>query len=182
MQDLLHEFSLAKEETKLERPLHRTPNSSSLQQEEKDKGISMMHASLDDIERDMARAKLYKQKTMSSNSETAFQPRWAHRSPRSRCKQQPSQSSMHEIAKWGKRVERMQKRRRRLFSPASPSDLPPKVPIPLLQGEDKHFSSKQGKGSTKYMHQARACSTKPGDVMAESKGREAIVTKHSTKT
>ena len=72
----------------------------------------------------------------------------------------------------------MQKKRRRLFSPASPLVLPPRVPIPFLQGEDKPFSSKQGKRSTKHMHQARAYSTKPCDVMAESKGREAIVPKH----
>ena len=97
MQALLHEFSLAKEETKLEWPLCETPNSLSLRQEEEDEGISMMHASLDDIVRDMARAKLYKEKTMSSDSETTFQPRWAHRSPRSRCKQPPSHSPMHEI-------------------------------------------------------------------------------------
>ena len=35
-QYLLHEFSLAKEETKLERPLCETPNSLSLRQEEED--------------------------------------------------------------------------------------------------------------------------------------------------
>ena len=86
MQDLLHEFPLAKEEMELERPLCGTPNSPSLQQEEEDEGISLMHASLDEFKRDMARAKLYKEKTMSSDSKTAFQPRWAHRSPRSWCK------------------------------------------------------------------------------------------------
>ena len=105
MQDLLHEFPLAKEETELERPFCGTLNSLSLWQEEEDEGISMMHASLDDIERDMARAKLYKEKSMSSNSETAFQPRWAYRSPRSQCKQQPSHSPTHEIAKWGNELE-----------------------------------------------------------------------------
>ena len=72
MQDLLHEFPLAKEETKLERPLCGTPNSLSLRQEKEDEGNSMMHASLDDIECDMARAKLYKEKTMSSDSKIAF--------------------------------------------------------------------------------------------------------------
>ena len=82
MQALLYEFSLAKDEKELERPLSGTPNSLSLQQEENDEGISMMHASLDDINHDMARAKLYKEKTMSSDSETAFQPRWARKSPR----------------------------------------------------------------------------------------------------
>ena len=40
------------------------------------------------------------------------------------------------------------------------------------------FLKKNGKGSTKHMHQARAYSTKPRDVMAESKGKEAIVPKH----
>ena len=85
---------------------------------------------------------------------------------------------MHEIAKWGKQAGRMQKRRRRLFSHASLLVLPPGVPIPFLQGEDEPSSSKQGKGSTKHMHQARAYSTKPRDVMVESKGREAIALKH----
>ena len=137
-----------------------------------------MHASLEDIKCDMARTKLYKEKTVSSDSKMAFQPRWAHRSPRSRCKQHPSHSPKHEIAKWGKRVGRMQKRRRRLFSSASSSILPPGVPIWFSQGEDKPSSSKQGKGSTKHMHQARAYSTKPRDMMTESKEREAIVPKH----
>ena len=72
----------------------------------------------------------------------------------------------------------MQKRRRRLFSFTSPSILLLIVPISLLQGEDKLSSSKHGKGSTKHMHQARAYSTKPHDLMVESKGREAIVPKH----
>ena len=87
MQALLHEFPLAKDEKELERPRSSgTLDSLSLQQEEDDEGISMMHASLDDINRDMARAKLYKEKTMSSDSEMAFQPQWAHRSPRLRRK------------------------------------------------------------------------------------------------
>ena len=60
MQALLHEFSLAKDEKELEKPCSKTLDSLSLQQEEDDEGISMMHASLDDIDRDMARAKLYK--------------------------------------------------------------------------------------------------------------------------
>ena len=72
MQALLHEFPLAKDKKELERPLSRTPNSLYLQQEEDDEGISMMHASLDDINYDMTRAKLYKEKIMSSNSELAF--------------------------------------------------------------------------------------------------------------
>ena len=74
MQALLHEFPLAKDEKDLERPLSGIPDSLSLQQEEDDEGISMMHASLDDIDHDMARAKLYKEKTMFSDSKTAFQP------------------------------------------------------------------------------------------------------------
>ena len=74
MQALLHEFPLAKDEKELEQPRSRTPNSLSRQQEEDDKGISMMHASLDDINRDMARAKLYKEKTMSLDSDMAIQP------------------------------------------------------------------------------------------------------------
>ena len=82
MEVLLQEFPLAKDEKELERPRSGTLDSPSLQQEEDDEGISIMHASLDDIDRDMARAKLYKEKTMSSDSETACQPRWSHRSPR----------------------------------------------------------------------------------------------------
>ena len=77
MQDFLHELPLAKEETELEQPLCGTPNSFSLRQEEKDEWISMMDASLDNIERDMAHAKLYKEKTMSSDSEAVSPPRWA---------------------------------------------------------------------------------------------------------
>ena len=73
MQDLLHEFPLAKEEMELERPLSGTPNSLSSRQEEEDDGIPMMHVSLDNIEHDMACAKLFKEKTMSSDSDTAFQ-------------------------------------------------------------------------------------------------------------
>ena len=72
----------------------------------------------------------------------------------------------------------MQKRRRRLFSLTSPSILPQRVSIPMLQGEEESSSSKQGKVSTKHMHQAGAYSTKPCDVMGESKGREALVPKH----
>ena len=78
----------------------------------------------------------------------------------------------------GEQAGRMQKRRRRLFSPTSLSILPSGVPIPLLQGEDEPSSSKPGKGSTKHMHQARSYSTKPRDEMVESKGREASVPKH----
>ena len=84
---------------------------------------------------------------------------------------------MHDFAKWGKQAGRMQKRRRRLFSLASLSILPQRVSIPLPQGEDESSSSKQGKGSTKHKHKAQACSTKPGGVMAELKGRDAIVPK-----
>ena len=86
MQALLHEFPLAKDEKELERPHSRIPDSLSWQQEEDDEEISMMHASLDNIKRDMACAMLYKEKTMSSNSETAFQPQWACKSLRSWCK------------------------------------------------------------------------------------------------
>ena len=142
MQALLHEFPLEKDEKELERPLSGTPDSLSLQQEEDNEGISMIHASLDDIDHDMVCAKLYKEKTMSSDSKTAFQPQWAHRSPRSRRKQQPTHSPRHEIAKWGTQVGRMQKRRRRLFCSTSLSMLSPQVPIPLLQGEDKPSSSR----------------------------------------
>ena len=85
---------------------------------------------------------------------------------------------MHEIAKWGKRAGRMQKRRRRLFSPASLSILPQRVSIPLPQGEDEFSSSKQGKESTKHKHKAWAYSIKPRGVMAESKGRESIAPKN----
>ena len=49
MQDLLHEFNLAKEETRLERPLCGTPDSLPSWQEEEDDGLPMMHALLDDI-------------------------------------------------------------------------------------------------------------------------------------
>ena len=125
MQALLHEFPLAKDEKELERPRSGTPDSFSWQQEENDKGIPMMHASLDNLERDMARAQLYKEKTMSSDSETTFQPRWACKSLRLQRKQQPTHSPRHEITKWETRIGRMQKRRQRLFSPASPSMLPP---------------------------------------------------------
>ena len=86
MQALLHEFPLAKDEKELERPRSGTPDSFLWQQEEDDEGIPMMHASLDDLKCDMTRAQLYKEKTMSSDSETAFQPRWACKSPRSRHK------------------------------------------------------------------------------------------------
>ena len=71
MQDLLHEFPLAKEETGLEQPLSKSPNLLSSRQEEEDEGLSMMHALMDDIQRDMVRAKLFKEKTMSSGSDTA---------------------------------------------------------------------------------------------------------------
>ena len=56
MQALLHKFPLAKDKKELERPLSGTPYSLSLQQEEDDEGISMMHVSLDDIDCDMDRA------------------------------------------------------------------------------------------------------------------------------
>ena len=179
MQALFHEFPLAKDEKELERPCSGTPNSLSLQQEENDEGISMMHASLDDINRDMARAKLYKEKTMSSDSEMPFQPRWAHRSPRLRRKQQPTHYPRHQIAKWGTRVGRMQMRRQRLFSPASPSSmLPPHVPVPLLQGEENPSSSIRGKGSMTLMHPARTSSTASHVVMIESKRGKAITPQH----
>ena len=74
MQALLHEFSLAKDKKELERTLSGTPDSLSLQPKEDDEGISMMHASLEDIKRGMACAKLYKEKKMSLDSETIFQP------------------------------------------------------------------------------------------------------------
>ena len=73
MQDLLHEFNLAKEEKGLEWPLCRTLNSLTSWQEEEDQGLPMMHSSLDDIQQDMARAKIFKEKTMSSNSDTTSQ-------------------------------------------------------------------------------------------------------------
>ena len=137
-----------------------------------------MHASLEDIKRDMARAKLYKEKTMSSDSETAFQPQWARKSPRLRLKRQPNHFPRHEIAKWGTCVGRMQKRRRRLFSPASLSMLPPQVPMSLLQEEDNPSSSIQGKRSMKFMHQARTSSTTSCAMIHESKGGEAMAPRH----
>ena len=74
MQDLLHEFNLAKEEMGLERPLSGTPNSLSSRQEEEDEGLLMMHALLDDIQHDTAHAKLFKDKMVSSKSDMmAFQ-------------------------------------------------------------------------------------------------------------
>ena len=81
----------------MEWPRIETPDSLSLQQEENDEGISMMHASLDDINCDIARAKLYKEKTMPSDSKMAFQPQWARKSPRLRRKRQPTHSPGHEI-------------------------------------------------------------------------------------
>ena len=48
----------------------------------------------------------------------------------------------------------------------------------IAKGEDELCSSKHGKGSTNHMDQAWAYSNKPRDMMAESKGREAIVSKH----
>ena len=138
----------------------------------------MMHASLDDLEHDMARSQLYKEKTMSSDSETTFQPRWTCKSPRSRRKRQPTYSPRHEIAKWGTRVGRMQKRRQRLFSPASPSMLLPRVPVPLLQGEDNPSSSIRGKGSMTLMHHARTSSTTSSALMIESTRGKAIAPKH----
>ena len=139
MQDLLHEFPLAKEEMGLERPLSETPNLLSSRQEEEDDGLSMMHASVDDAQPDMAHAKLFKEKTMSSDSGRASPQRRAHRSPSPRFKGQPYHSPMHDFAKWGKQVR---KRRRRLFSPASLLVLPQRVSIPLPQREEKSSSSK----------------------------------------
>ena len=135
----------------------------------------MMHALLDDIQCDMAHAKLFKEKTMPSDSDTTFQQQGSHRSPSPWYKGQLSHSPMHEYADWEKRARRMGKRRRRLFSPASPSVLPQRVSIPMPQGEEEYSSPKQEKGSIK--HEARAYSTKPHKVMAESKGRDAIAPK-----
>ena len=126
MQALLHEFPLAKEERGLERPPSRTLDSLYLQPKEDDEGISLMYATLDDIDCDTARAQLYKEKTMSSESKTAFQPRWACKSPQlQQRKRQPNHSPRHEIAKCQTRVGRMQMRRQSLVSPASSSMLPP---------------------------------------------------------
>ena len=72
MQALLYDAPLATDEMELERPLSGTSNSLSSRQEEKDDGIPMMHASLDDIKCDMAHAKLFKEKTMSLDCDTAF--------------------------------------------------------------------------------------------------------------
>ena len=135
-----------------------------------------MHALLDDIQRDMAHAKLFKEKTMSSDSDMAFQWRRAHRSPSPWYKGQPSHSPTHEYANWEKRARRMQKRRRRLLSSASPSGLPQRISIPMPQGEEEYSSSKWGTGGLK--HEAQGYSTKPREVMAESKGRDAIAPKN----
>ena len=66
MQALLHEFPLAKEERGLERPPSGTLDSLYLQPKEDGEGISLMYATLYDIDCDTARAQLYKEKTMSS--------------------------------------------------------------------------------------------------------------------
>ena len=50
MQDLLHEFNLAKEEKGLEWPLCKTPYSLPSWQEEEHEALPMMHGSLDDIQ------------------------------------------------------------------------------------------------------------------------------------
>ena len=82
MQALLHEFPLAKEERGLEQPPSGTLDSLYLQPKEDEEGISLMYATLDEIDCDIARAQLYKEKTMSSDSEAASPPRWAQRSLR----------------------------------------------------------------------------------------------------
>ena len=175
MQALLHEDPLAKDEEELERPHSGTLDSLALQHEEEDKGTSMMHATLEDFERDMARAQLFKEKTMSSDSEREFSPRWAKRSLRSKRKRQPTHSPKHESAKWGIRVKEMQKRRQSLLTPASLSKLWPQDPIPCLQEEDKPSSSKQDKATKKHLHKATTPSSTPCAEKVESKGGEAKV-------
>ena len=142
MQALLHEFPLAKEERGLERPPSRTLDSLYLQPKEDEKGICMMYATLDDIDCDLACDQLYKEKTMSSDSEAASPPRWAQRSLRSKSKQHPTHSPRHESAKWGNQVRGMQKWRQSLISPASSLMLLPQDPIPFLHEEDEPSSSK----------------------------------------
>ena len=101
MQALLHEFPLAKEERGLEQPPSGTLHTLYLQPKEDDKEIYLILATLDEIDCDIARAQLYKEKTMSSHREATSPPRWAQRSLKSKSKQHSTHSPKHESAKWG---------------------------------------------------------------------------------